>query len=65
VAKSRQDKDRLVAARAHQCVIGRELRKIYDELAQEPVPDDFVVLLKKIDEAKDKEVKHTSPSNPR
>ena len=48
-----------------QCVIGRELRKIYDEVAQEPVPNDFIVLLQKIDQGKDKEVKHTRPSNPR
>jgi hypothetical protein len=30
-------------------VIGRELRRIYDNVAQEPVPDDFMDLLRKMD----------------
>jgi len=38
------------AVRARQRAIGRELRRIYDNVAQEPVPDDFLDLLKKIDE---------------
>jgi hypothetical protein len=38
------------AIRARQRAIGRELRRIYDNVAQEPVPDDFLDLLKKIDE---------------
>ncbi len=37
------------AARARQQVIGRELRRIYDTVVQEPVPDEFMDLLKKMD----------------
>jgi hypothetical protein len=39
------------AIRARQRAIGRELRRMYDDVAQEPVPDDFMDLLRKIDEA--------------
>ena len=39
--------------RARQRAIGRELRRMYDDVAQEPVPDDFMDLLRKIDEAED------------
>jgi hypothetical protein len=38
------------AIRARQRAIGRELRRMYDDVAQEAVPDDFLDLLKKIDE---------------
>ena len=31
--------------------IGRELRRMYDDVAQEPVPDDFMDLLRQIDES--------------
>ena len=34
-----------------QRAIGRELRRMYDDVAQEPIPDDFMDLLRKIDEA--------------
>jgi len=37
--------------KARQRAIGRELRRAYDNVAQEPVPDDFLDLLRKIDEA--------------
>jgi hypothetical protein len=36
--------------RARQRAIGRELRRLYDNVAKEPVPDDFLDLLHKIDE---------------
>ena len=39
------------AIRARQRAIGRELRRMYDDVAQEQVPDDFMDLLQKIDEA--------------
>ena len=39
------------AIRARQRAIGRERRRMYDDVAQEPVPDDFMELLKQIDEA--------------
>ncbi len=41
------------AIRARQRAIGRELRRMYDDVAQEPVPDDFMDLLRQIDEASD------------
>ena len=39
------------AIRARQRAIGRELRRMYDDVAQEPVPDDFLDLLQRIDQA--------------
>jgi hypothetical protein len=47
--KSDLEKSRLV--RARQRAIGRELRRMYDNVAKETVPDDFLDLLHKIDEA--------------
>jgi hypothetical protein len=41
------------AIRARQRAIGRELRRMYDDVAQEPVPDEFLDLLRQIDEASD------------
>lgn len=35
--------------RARQQAIGRELRRFYDSVAEEPVPKDFLDLLKQID----------------
>jgi hypothetical protein len=43
------DQGRVVKVR--QRAIGRELRRMYDDVAREPVPDEFLDLLKKIDEA--------------
>ncbi len=48
------------AIRARQRAIGRELRRMYDDVAQEPVPDDFLELLRQIDEAEDKGGKKVS-----
>jgi hypothetical protein len=42
------------AIRARQRAIGRELRRMYDDVAQEAVPDDFMDLLRQIDEAGEK-----------
>lgn len=39
------------AVRARQRAIGRELRRIYDGVVNEPVPDEFLDLLRKMDEA--------------
>jgi hypothetical protein len=52
VKKELPDREKTIAARARQRAIGRELRRIYDEVVQEPVPDDFLELLKKIDATK-------------
>ena len=44
------DRDPNRAVRARQRALGRELRRVYDDVAKEPVPEDFLDLLKKIDE---------------
>jgi hypothetical protein len=49
VNKEQPDREKTIAARARQRAIGRELRRMYDEVVQEPVPEDFLELLKKID----------------
>jgi hypothetical protein len=54
VKKEQPDREKTIAARARQRAIGRELRRMYDEVVQEPVPEDFLELLKKIDEKKGK-----------
>ncbi len=41
------------AVRARQRAIGRELRRIYDGVVNEPVPDEFLDLLRKMDDADD------------
>jgi Anti-sigma factor NepR len=51
VKREEPDREKTVAARARQRAIGRELRRMYDEIVQEPVPEDFLELLKKIDAA--------------
>ena len=48
------------AIRARQRAIGRELRRMYDDVAQEQVPDDFMDLLRQIDEASDNTGKKVS-----
>ena len=53
--------DQARAARARQQVIGRELRRIYDSVVQEPVPDEFLDLLKKMDEQEKEPERKTSP----
>jgi Anti-sigma factor NepR len=47
-----QDRGKTSAVRARQRAIGRELRRYYDDVASEPVPDEFVELLRQIDESK-------------
>jgi hypothetical protein len=46
--KTDLEKARLI--RARQRAIGRELRRMYDSVAKEPVPEEFLDLLHKIDE---------------
>lgn len=38
------------AVRARQRAIGRELRRIYDGVVNEPVPDEFMDILRKMDD---------------
>jgi hypothetical protein len=54
VKKEEPDREKMIAARARQRAIGRELRRMYDDVVQEPIPDDFLELLKQIDESKGK-----------
>ncbi len=54
VKKELPDKEKTNAARARQRAIGRELRRMYDDVVQEPVPEDFLELLRKIDASKGK-----------
>ena len=51
VAKDKTDRDNARGIRARQRAIGRELRRMFDTVAKEPVPDDFLELLRRIDEA--------------
>ena len=51
VSNEEKPNEKSRAIRARQRAIGRELRRMYDDVAQEPVPDDFMDLLRKIDDA--------------
>ena len=51
VSNEEQPNEKARAVRARQRAIGRELRRMYDDVAQEPIPDDFMDLLHKIDDA--------------
>lgn len=54
------NREKARAIRARQRVIGRELRRMYDGVAQEPVPEDFMELLRKMDSQDDKSGKKSS-----
>jgi hypothetical protein len=49
VSDEERPNEKARAIRARQRAIGRELRRMYDDVAQEPVPDDFLDLLQRID----------------
>ena len=49
VSNDEKPTEKARAIRARQRAIGRELRRMYDDVAQEPVPDDFLDLLQQID----------------
>ena len=51
VSNEEKPNEKARAVRARQRAIGRELRRMYDDVAQEPIPDDFMDLLHKIDDA--------------
>ena len=53
VANEEKPTEKARAVRARQRAIDRELRRMYDDVAQEPIPDDFMDLLRKIDEAEE------------
>ena len=48
------NREKARAIRARQRAIGRELRRMYDDIAHEQIPDDFLDLLKNIDESEGK-----------
>ena len=48
-----QNGDKTRAVRTRQRAIGRELRRIYDGVVSEPVPDEFLDLLRQIDDTDD------------
>ena len=50
VSNEEKPNEKSRAIRARQRAIGRELRRMYDDVAQEAIPDDFLDLLKKIDQ---------------
>ena len=54
VSNEEKPSEKARAIRARQRAIGRELRRMYDDVSQEAVPDDFMDLLRQIDEAEDK-----------
>jgi len=54
VSDEEKPSEKARAIRARQRAIGRELRRLYDDVAQEPVPDDFMDLLRQIDDAGEK-----------
>lgn len=45
------DREKNRAIRTRQRAIGRELRRMYDEVVKEQVPPDFMDLLQKIDDS--------------
>ena len=45
------DREKARNIRTRQRAIGRELRRLYDNVAKEPVPEDFLELLHKIDKS--------------
>jgi hypothetical protein len=45
------DHDKARSVRARQRALGREIRRMFDNVAKEPVPDDFLDLLRRIDES--------------
>jgi len=51
IAPARQDKDvPLDEARLRQQAIGVKLRQMFDDVVSEPVPDDFLDILRRADE---------------
>jgi hypothetical protein len=54
------NREKARAIRARQRAIGRELRRMYDDIAQEPVPEDFLDLLRKIDDSEGKAARKVS-----
>ena len=51
MAKERKpESEELRSVRARQRALGRELRRMYESVVREPLPEEFVELLSRIDE---------------
>jgi hypothetical protein len=48
--EQKSDREKNRAIRTRQRAIGRELRRMFDDVAREPVPAEFLELLRKIDD---------------
>lgn len=56
VTKERKtDREKNRAIRTRQRAIGRELRRMYDDVVKEPVPNELLDLLRKIDDSGESE----------
>jgi hypothetical protein len=49
--ENRFESEALRSVRVRQRALGRELRRIFEDIVREPVPDELLDLLQKIDEA--------------
>jgi hypothetical protein len=49
--ESKSESEALRAVRVRQRALGRELRRMFEDIVREPVPDELLDLLQKIDEA--------------
>jgi hypothetical protein len=49
--KEKTDRDKARSVKARQRALGREIRRMFDGVVKEQVPDDFLDLLKRIDES--------------
>jgi hypothetical protein len=51
--EQRPDREKNRVLRARQRALGRELRRIYDDVAREAVPDELLDILRKLDDPSD------------
>ena len=51
--EQKSDREKNRAIRTRQRAIGRELRRMFDDVVREQVPNDFLDLLQKIDDSSD------------
>jgi len=51
VEKDKTERDKARSVRARQRALGREIRRMFDGVVKESVPDDFLDLLRRIDES--------------
>ena len=51
IEKDKTDRDKARNVRARQRALGREIRRMFDGVVKEQVPDEFLDLLKRIDES--------------